>query len=258
MTTIYFNRELAKGYRSLPQQMRILTEAWMVENMYCPHCGCDSLAHLKNNLPAADLTCPQCQIVYELKSSKNEVKQKILNGAYDTLIQRITSVSNPDLFIMTYSPTDWCVEDLWLIPRHFFVPSVIEKRPPLSSSARRAGWVGSNILFSQIPEQGRVCLFRHREPEARDVVLRKMRQADALVTNDITRRDWLMDVLSCINQIPGTLFTLQELYRFEPWLAQRHPANQHILPKIRQILQILRDQGFLYFLSRGTYQKRSV
>lgn len=255
--TIYFNRALAHGYHSLPQQIRILTEAWMVENMYCPHCGCERLAHLKNNLPAADLTCPQCHNVYELKSSKRAIRRKIVNGAYDTLLHRVTSVSNPDLFVMTYSPEDWCVEDLWLIPRHFFVPSIIEKRPPLSASARRAGWVGSTILFAQIPEQGRVCLFHHREAVRRDVVLRNMQQADALKTDNLTRRDWLMDVLTCINRIPSSTFTLQDLYRFEPWLAQRHPANRHILPKIRQQLQLLRDRGFLDFQSRGIYQKRT-
>ncbi|MGN0885433.1 MAG: DpnI domain-containing protein [Candidatus Spyradenecus sp.] len=256
--TIYFNRELARGYRALSQQVRIMTEAWMVENMYCPHCGCEALAHLKNNLPAADLACPQCQIVYELKSTKNAGARKIVNGAYDTLLQRITSARNPDLFVMTYSLKDWCVENLWLIPRHFFVPSVIEKRSPLTSSARRAGWVGSNILFSQIPEQGRVCLLHRREAVQREVVLRNMREADALATDNLTQRGWLMDVLLCMNRIPGSTFTLQELYRFEPWLAQRHPTNRHILPKIRQQLQCLRDRGLLEFQSRGVYQKRSI
>ena len=31
---------------------------------------------------------------------------------------------------------------------------IVEKRKPLSPTARRAGWVGCNILISKIPKQG--------------------------------------------------------------------------------------------------------
>ena len=252
---IYFNLAQAQRYHSLSQRARALTEAWMAEQMFCPHCGCETLDHLANNLPAADFTCPQCHAIYELKSSKHAVGRKIVNGAYDTLIERITSLRNPDLFVLTYHPQAWCVEELWLIPRNFFVPAIVEQRPPLSARARRAGWVGSYILFSQIPEQGRICLLRNRKPEHREEILRRMRQADALATETLPKRRWLLDVLTCVNQMPARAFTLAELARFEPWLTARHPNNQHILPKLRQQLQVLRDRGLLAFLGRGRYQR---
>lgn len=37
-----------------------------------------------------------------------------------------------------------------------FVSEIIEERKPLTKSARRAGWVGSNILFSKIPKAGQI------------------------------------------------------------------------------------------------------
>ena len=49
-------------------------------------------------------------------------------------------------------------------------------------------------------------------------------------------------------------FILDDLYRFESYLAALHPKNRHICPKIRQQLQYLRDMGYLSFLSRGKYR----
>ena len=54
------------------------------------------------------------------------------------MIERITSTRNPDLFVMQYSD-NLQVINLTLIPKFFFVPSIIEKRKPLSENARRAG-----------------------------------------------------------------------------------------------------------------------
>lgn len=31
---------------------------------------------------------------------------------------------------------DGAVNNLWLIPNHFFIPAIIEKRPPLSANAK--------------------------------------------------------------------------------------------------------------------------
>jgi hypothetical protein len=41
------------------------------------------------------------------------------------------------------------VENVILIPRFAFPLSAIEKRKPLAETARRAGWVGCNILLQQ-------------------------------------------------------------------------------------------------------------
>lgn len=83
-------------------------------------------------------------------------------GAYSTMIDRITSSDNPDLFVMQYS-TDFQVVNLTLIPKFFFTPSIIEKRKPLSANAKRAGWIGCNILYSDIPKQGKIAIINRQK-----------------------------------------------------------------------------------------------
>lgn len=59
---------------------------------------------------------------------------------------------------MSYSKAELKVRDFILIPKHFFVPDIIEKRAPLAPTARRAGWTGCNILINKIPEQGKIAI----------------------------------------------------------------------------------------------------
>lgn len=56
------------------------------------------------------------------------------------------------------------------------------------------------------------------------------------------------------NNFKNQPFTLDELYRFEPYFQNVYPDNYHIKDKLRQILQNLRDKGLVDFLSRGNYQ----
>ncbi|QYX55774.1 hypothetical protein K1T73_11855 [Roseovarius sp. SCSIO 43702] len=51
-------------------------------------------------------------------------------------------------------------------------------------------------------------------------------------------------------------FTLAEIYAFEDRLSQVYPGNNNVRPKIRQQLQVLRDNGFLEFLGAGRYRLR--
>lgn len=62
----------------------------MKENMYCLHCGNPYLSQFENNRPVADFYCPVCGNEYELKSKNGILGNKITDGAYDTMIARIT------------------------------------------------------------------------------------------------------------------------------------------------------------------------
>ncbi|MFL5035052.1 MAG: restriction endonuclease, partial [Microvirga sp.] len=53
-------------------------------------------------------------------------------------------------------------------------------------------------------------------------------------------------------------FQLDDVYAFERQLNLVYPNNQHVRPKIRQQLQVLRDYGYLDFTGRGAYRLRSV
>lgn len=50
---------------------------------------------------------------------------------------------------------------------------------------------------------------------------------------------------------------LKSYHAFDGFLSKKHPQNHNIRPKIRQQLQILRDQGFVEFVERGLYRKKS-
>ena len=180
---------------------------------------------------------------------------KINDGAYSTMIARITSNENPDFFFMSYSKQELKVKDLIFIPKHFFVPDIIEKRKPLAPTARRAGWVGCNILIHKIPEQGRVEIVSNGTIADIKSVVSKVNKSNQLETKDLNSRGWLMDILNCTNRIPAQVFTLEDMYQFENMLQMKHPQNNNIKPKIRQQLQYLRDRGFIEFLGNGYYRK---
>lgn len=250
-----FDISLIDSYHSNVQKARVLTENWVGDNMFCPRCGKSKIKHFKNNRPVADFYCPACHNEYELKSKNGILGHKINDGAYETMIERITGNKNPDFFFMSYSKNELTVRDFVFIPKHFFVPDIIEKRKPLSPNARRAGWVGCNILIDKIPEQGKIYIISSGRVIDSESVISKVKKSRQLEIKDINSRAWLIDVLNCVNQTAGLTFTLDEIYAFENLFAVRHPKNNNIKPKIRQQLQFLRDKGFIEFLGNGHYKK---
>lgn len=250
-----FDRNLLADYNSPTQIARVLTETWVSNNMFCPRCGNLQIQHFENNRPVADFFCPICKNEYELKSKNGNLGSKVNDGAYETMIRRITSNENPDFFFMSYSKKEMKVKDFVFIPKHFFIPSIIEKRKPLSQTARRAGWVGCNILINKIPNQGRIFIIENGTVNGVESVVEKVNSSKRLEIKDVNSRGWLMDVLNCVNNIPNEIFTLNEMYLFENELKNIHPQNNNVKPKIRQQLQFLRDKEIIEFLGNGTYRK---
>ncbi len=253
---LHFNQDLASKYHSESQISRVLTEDWLGRNMFCPVCGAPVLGHYEANRPVADFFCDDCKSDFELKSKERKtgtVSSKIADGAYDTMIERITSLRNPHLFVMTYA--DWSVNNLLVIPKFFFVPEIIEKRNPLSATARRAGWTGCNIEIGNIPESGKIYIVRKGIEADKSQVLDQYKRIEQLQTTELDSRGWLMDVLKCIDRIPGINFSLDQVYAFADELQMKHPANKNVHAKIRQQLQYLRDKGFVQFVNRGRYRK---
>lgn len=66
---------------------------------------------------------------------------------------------------------------------------------------------------------------------------------------------WQKDVFNCIVSIPNPVFLLSDVNKFVPALKAKHPKNNNVEAKIRQILQQLRDIGFIKFIERGKYKK---
>ena len=59
-----------------------------------------------------------------------------------------------------------------------------------------------------------------------------------------------------MRELDKKTFTLDEMYDFDSRLQELHPDNKNIGPKIRQELQVLRDNGVLEFIERGKYRLR--
>ena len=223
--------------------------------MYCPRCGSFNIKHFPNNRPVADFYCTECENEYELKSKTGSIDKKINDGAYSTMIERISCNKNPDFLFMRYSKEFQCVRDLVFIPKHFFTPDIIEKRKPLSENAHRAGWIGCNILIGKIPQQGRIHIIKNGKAQKNSLVVRQVAKSVKLKVDDINARGWIMDILNCLNNISSDVFSLSDIYYFIHYLSQKHPNNNNIQAKIRQQLQILRNLGFIEFLGKGVYAK---
>jgi len=252
---LVFDEQLVINYKSASQKARILTEHWVDESVFCPNCGCLKIDKYPNNQPVADFFCLNCKEDYELKSKQNNIGTKILDGSYRTKMERLCSNSNPNLFVLNYHLQSLSVLNFFVIPKHFFVPEIIEKRKPLAASARRAGWIGSNILLQKVPQVGKIFLVRQGKIEPKEKVLKEWKKTLFLrEEKEISAKGWILDVMRCVEKIKKHEFALDDIYRFEKELAIIHPENKHIKDKIRQQLQILRDKGYLEFVSRGYYR----
>jgi type II restriction enzyme len=135
----------------------------------------------------------------------------------------------------------------------FFTERVIEKRKPLSASARRSGWIGCNILVREIPNDGKIDVVVDGQIVPPDRVREDFSRVRKLSELAPEGRGWTVDVLNVIRKLGMSRFSLADVYRFEAELQAAHPQNQHIRAKIRQQLQILRDLDLLRFNSPGQY-----
>ena len=248
-----FNVGLIEGYKSSSQKARILSEDWVLRNSYCPYCGNNSLSEFENNLPVADFFCNNCKEEYELKSKNGKLPDIVIDGAYETMINRINSEKNPNFFFLTYSK-QLRVQNFFIIPKQFFTEEIIIKRPPLKDTARRAGWIGCNINISQIVEIGKVFLVKDSEIVDKETVKNSFRKTLFLRENCIDTKRWLIEILKCIDSLKKQDFTLDEIYLFEDYLRDKFPNNNFVKDKIRQQLQMLRDKGYLEFIQRGKYR----
>lgn len=249
------DEKLAENYKSNSQKVRVLTEQWVDKSVFCPNCGNLNIIKYPNNQPVADFYCTICKEDYELKSKQDGVGTKIVDGAYRTMIERLKSNRNPNLFLLNYDLQNFEVQNFLVIPKHFFIPEIIERRKPLAKTARRAGWIGCNIILQNIPRTGKIFFIKDKKIEPKEDVLLGWKKTLFLRDEkEITAKGWLLDIMRCVDKLDKKEFKLNEVYKFENELSQLHPENKHIKDKIRQQLQFLRDKGYLEFMNRGIYR----
>ena len=99
---------------------------------------------------------------------------------------------------------------------------------------------------------------REREALPRAEVMAKWASTLFLRDKAGAARGWLIEVMKCVERVGRRDFLLDDVYAFEADLAGIYPGNNNVRPKIRQQLQVLRDQGFLEFTGRGRYRVTGV
>jgi type II restriction enzyme len=244
--------EAAVGYKSASQKTRVITEMWARSNMYCPACVSDSLTPTKGGTEAIDFLCTRCESGFQLKAKSGFIGRKIVDAAYDSMMRAILQNRLPHFLFLAYD--NFAVSDLLLIPNFCLPPSAIEARNPLRPTARRAGWVGCNILLDLVPPEGRIPVIQSGGIVPKSSVRKNFRTVQPLADMSVKKRGWTLDTLTVLRSLNKREFTLDDAYSFEKVLSKMHPDNKNVRPKIRQQLQILRDLGYLQFISPGHYR----
>jgi type II restriction enzyme len=243
----------AGGLKSQCQVARRITEAWAAANLFCAACTSDRIQALPHNSQAIDFTCPKCSAPFQLKAARVWNERRIPDAGYHAMMRALASDQVPNLLVMQYT-TDWNVRNLLVIPSFFFTPAAIQERPPLAPTARRAGWIGCNILLSEIADVGKIKVVVNGMATDASVVREHYATVRPLAALNVKARGWTLDVLRLVKKLGKRSFSLGEAYEFAPELAKLHPNNRNVEAKIRQQLQVLRDMGLLKFVSRGEYE----
>ncbi len=208
----FLDIKLASQYKNQTQKARILTENWVREEVFCPQCG-ENLQNYPNNKPVGDFFCSQCSEDFELKSSKSPFGGKVVDGAYNTMIGRLNSTTNPNFFFLSYDVEMNVVKHFFIVPKQFFIPSMIEKRKPLSAKARRAGWVGCNLLLQDIPLSGKIFYIKDQVIQNKDTIIQKWNSTLFLrKTNKAELKGWLLDTMKYIDMLEKNEYSMKQKY----------------------------------------------
>ncbi|MDD2482115.1 MAG: DpnI domain-containing protein [Lutispora sp.] len=252
---LYYDK-YSSHYSSASQLARVVTESWFKDNMYCPFCAKESVKDFPNNHPITDFYCDECNEEFQLKSKRGHLGKVITDGEYNKMMGAVNANNTPNFLFLNYESDFHFINDLLMIPKEFILPNCIQKRKPLSSAAKRAGWTGCNIHLDRISENGKLYLVRNKRVMSIEEVTNKVTSIGFIRQNkNVASRGWINDILLVISSIQKSMFTLNDVYKYEKFLKELHPENNHVKDKIRQQLQILRDNSIIEFLGKGVYRK---
>ena len=170
------------------------------------------------------------------------------------MMEAIREDRAPSYFFLHYDFATWSVRNLLLVPSFAFPPSAIIKCPPLSATARRAGWVGCNFDLSRVPAEARISVVTEKKVVPAPEVREKFKMVKPLKELSVKERGWTLDVLNGVRSLGKQEFTNGDAYTLARQLEQLHPDNRHVRDKIRQQLQGLRDAKLLFHVSSGVWR----
>jgi len=88
---LHLPTEMADGYRSPSQRIRVMTESWASTNLYCPVCDSRRIQETKTNTEMVDFLCPKCSSCFQLKAKRDSLGKKIVDASYDAMIRAVLS-----------------------------------------------------------------------------------------------------------------------------------------------------------------------
>jgi len=245
---------LGLGYTNPTQQVRKISEAWIAANGYCLKCDSDTLTPTPANTKSRDFLCEHCSHGYELKSKCGTFSTRVLDGAYSAMVKTIREGNTPTFLLLEYS-TSWSISGLRAIHHSLITETSVEARKPLAPSARRAGWIGCNIVLPAIAVEGQIPIIQSGVPQPKSAARNAFARLENLSALSYKDRGWAATILNLLNRLPNGDFVIADVYKFESEMKRLYPNNNNVRPKIRQQLQVLRDAGLIRFLGGGKYER---
>jgi type II restriction enzyme len=249
------NPELALHLKSPSQKARVISEAWFAGQGYCLNCTSRSLEPTTAGTVARDYVCPVCGQPYELKSSAKAHTRIVNDGGYESMMRRIRAAEAPALMLLHRS-NDWCVQKLVAIHPVFLTPAVVLKR---KTAHTRPGsgvkYQMCDLNLTLIPPDGKILVVDDGRVRPVAQARKEFRESSRFSDVPLSKRGWAALVLSALRKIGKKEFTLADVYAHEAAMHAAYPENHHVRDKIRQQMQVLRDLGYVEFLSgRGEYR----
>lgn len=140
----------------------------MKDWVYWPNCASPHISQFPANNSVADFFLSSCSEEYELKGHKTAFGTKVVDGAFEHDNRTARGKRQSQSVASRAQPS---IVNAFVVPKHFFVQEAVEKRRPLASTARRAGWVGGNILLKDEPPVGKTYIVQDGVPVSKDHVL---------------------------------------------------------------------------------------
>jgi type II restriction enzyme len=155
---------------------------------------------------------PKLQLAVPAQSQSKPLGSKIVDAAYSEMKHAIQEDRTPNLYVLHYDLTAWAVRTVILVPHFAFALSAVECRPPLGPTARRAGWVGCNILLNKIPKDARIPIVASGKFRPAAEVRRAYQRLRPLEKLNVQRRGWTLDVLNVLRSLDRKEFSLSDVY----------------------------------------------
>jgi Dam-replacing family/Dam-replacing HTH domain len=141
---------LGDGYTSRSQKARAVIEPWAALNLFCLECPSDDISALPNNAKVADLRCPGCEAMYQVKSSSSRFGGTVQGGDFKTYVAAVEAGAFPNLLLVEWDARFSLVSVVQAIHGDSIGRKNIVPRKALSDAARRAGWQGCILDVSDL------------------------------------------------------------------------------------------------------------